>query len=142
MATTSVNFKTYVDQACRAAEEFANIYYETMDKRRRVLTKLYLDKATLVWNGNAVSGQTALAEFFEMLPSSDFQVTTFDCQPVHEQATLNHNTILVVTCGSVKFDGSKQQYFNQNFLLTAQTTNNNTVWKIASDCFRFQDCPN
>ncbi|XP_032993864.1 NTF2-related export protein 2 isoform X3 [Lacerta agilis] len=139
---TSVNFKTYVDQACRAAEEFANIYYETMDKRRRVLTKLYLDKATLVWNGNAVSGQAALAEFFEMLPSSDFQVTTFDCQPVHEQATQNHNTILVVTCGSVKFDGSKQQYFNQNFLLTAQTTNNNTVWKIASDCFRFQDCPN
>ncbi|XP_032993863.1 NTF2-related export protein 2 isoform X2 [Lacerta agilis] len=107
-----------------------------------VLTKLYLDKATLVWNGNAVSGQAALAEFFEMLPSSDFQVTTFDCQPVHEQATQNHNTILVVTCGSVKFDGSKQQYFNQNFLLTAQTTNNNTVWKIASDCFRFQDCPN
>ncbi|XP_034969986.1 NTF2-related export protein 2 [Zootoca vivipara] len=139
---TSVNFKTYVDQACRAAEEFANIYYETMDKRRRVLTKLYLDKATLVWNGNAVSGQAALAEFFEMLPSSDFQVTTFDCQPVHEQATQNHNTILVVTCGSVKFDGSKQQYFNQNFLLTAQTTNNNTVWKIASDCFRFQDYPN
>lgn len=49
----------------------------------QVLTKLYLDKATLVWNGNAVSGQAALAEFFEMLPSSDFQVTTFDCQPVH-----------------------------------------------------------
>lgn len=30
------DFKTYVDQACRAAEEFVNIYYETMDKRRRV----------------------------------------------------------------------------------------------------------
>ncbi|KAG6933479.1 nuclear transport factor 2 like export factor 2, partial [Chelydra serpentina] len=32
----SVNFKTYVDQTCRAAEEFVNIYYDTMDKRRRV----------------------------------------------------------------------------------------------------------
>lgn len=32
------DFKTYVDQACRAAEEFVNIYYETMDKRRRVCT--------------------------------------------------------------------------------------------------------
>ncbi|XP_077164428.1 NTF2-related export protein 2 [Paroedura picta] len=137
----AVDFKTYVDQACRAAEEFANIYYETMDKRRRVLTRLYLDKATLIWNGNAVSGQEALADFFEMLPSSEFQVTLFDCQPVHEQATLNQTTILVVTCGTVKFDGSKQRYFNQNFLLTAQTTNNNTVWKIASDCFRFQDWP-
>nr|XP_056715470.1 NTF2-related export protein 2 [Euleptes europaea] len=110
-----------------------------MDKRRRVLTKLYLDKATLVWNGNAVSGQEGLADFFEMLPSSDFQVTSFDCQPVHEQATLSQATVLVVTCGSVKFEGSKYRFFNQNFLLTAQTTNNNTVWRIASDCFRFQD---
>lgn len=49
----------------------------------QVLSRLYLDKATLVWNGNAVSGQDGLVEFFEMLPSSEFQVTTFDCQPVH-----------------------------------------------------------
>lgn len=47
------------------------------------LTRLYLDKATLVWNGNAVSGQDALGEFFETLPSSEFQVQTLDCQPVH-----------------------------------------------------------
>ncbi|XP_063169504.1 NTF2-related export protein 2 [Candoia aspera] len=134
-----VEFKTFVDQACRAAEEFANIYYETMDKRRRVLTRLYTDDATLVWNGNAISGQDALGKFFEMLPSSEFQVNTFDCQPVHEQATQNQTTVLVVTCGTVKFDGNKQQYFNQNFLLTAQTTNNNTVWKVMSDCLRFQE---
>ncbi|XP_025026280.1 NTF2-related export protein 2 isoform X2 [Python bivittatus] len=112
-----------------------------MDKRRRVLTRLYTDDATLVWNGNAISGQDALAKFFEMLPSSEFQVNTFDCQPVHEQATQNQTTVLVVTCGTVKFDGNKQQYFNQNFLLTAQTTNNNTVWKVMSDCLRFQECP-
>lgn len=49
----------------------------------QILTRLYTDDATLVWNGNAVSGQEALAKFFEMLPSSDFQVNTFDCQPVH-----------------------------------------------------------
>lgn len=49
------------------------------------LTRLYLDKATLVWNGNAVSGHDALGEFFESLPSSEFQVHTLDCQPVHGQ---------------------------------------------------------
>ncbi|KAL6083170.1 hypothetical protein STEG23_007586 [Scotinomys teguina] len=32
--SAAVNFKTRVDQACNAAEEFANLYYETMDKRR------------------------------------------------------------------------------------------------------------
>ncbi|KAM9127026.1 NTF2-related export protein 2 [Pangshura tecta] len=135
----SVNFKTCVDQTCRAAEEFVNIYYETMDKRRRVLARLYLDKATLVWNGNAVSGQEALKEFFELLPSSEFQVNMLDCQPVHEQATQSQTTVLVVTCGRVKFDGNKQRYFTQNFLLTAQPTPTSTMWKIASDCFRFQD---
>lgn len=38
-----------------------------------------------MWNGNAVSGQDALGEFFESLPSSEFQVQTLDCQPVHGQ---------------------------------------------------------
>lgn len=36
MISSLQDFKTYVDQACRAADEFVNIYYETMDKRRRV----------------------------------------------------------------------------------------------------------
>ncbi|XP_002763202.1 NTF2-related export protein 2 isoform X1 [Callithrix jacchus] len=139
LMASSVDFKTYVDQACRAAEEFVNIYYETMDKRRRALTRLYLDKATLIWNGNVVSGLDALNNFFDALPSSEFQVNMLDCQPVHEQATQSQTTVLVVTSGTVKFDGNKQHYFNQNFLLTAQSTPNNTVWKIASDCFRFQD---
>uniref|UniRef100_A0A2K6U1R8 Nuclear transport factor 2 like export factor 2 n=3 Tax=Saimiri boliviensis TaxID=27679 RepID=A0A2K6U1R8_SAIBB len=139
LMATSVDFKTYVDQACRAAEEFVNIYYETMDKRRRALSRLYLEKATLIWNGNAVSGLDALNNFFDTLPSSEFQVNMLDCQPVHEQATQSQTTVLVVTSGTVKFDGNKQHYFNQNFLLTAQSTPNNTVWKIASDCFRFQD---
>lgn len=136
---TAVDFKTYVDQACRAAEEFVNIYYDTMDKRRRALPRLYLDKATLIWNGNVVTGLDALANFFDVLPSSEFQVNMLDCQPVHEQATQAQTTVLVVTSGTVKFDGNKQHFFNQNFLLTAQSTPNNTVWKIASDCFRFQD---
>ncbi|XP_005404724.1 PREDICTED: NTF2-related export protein 2 isoform X2 [Chinchilla lanigera] len=138
----AVDFKTYADQACKAAEEFVNIYYETMDKRRRALVRLYLDKATIVWNGNVVVGLDAINNFLEMLPSSEFQVNTLDCQPVHEQATQSQNTVLVVTSGTVKFDGNRQHYFNQNFLLTAQATPSSTVWKIASDCFRFQDWAN
>lgn len=58
-----------------------------------------------------------------------------------EQATQGQTTLLVVTGGTVKFEGNKPRFFNQNFLLTAQATPNNDqpVWKIASDCFRFQD---
>ncbi|XP_022607506.1 NTF2-related export protein 2 [Seriola dumerili] len=142
--TSTLDFRTHVDQSCRYSEEFVNIYYDCMDKKRRNLTRLYLDKATLVWNGNAVSGQDSLGEFFESLPSSEFQVHTLDCQPVHEQATQGQTTLLVVTGGTVKFEGNKPRFFNQNFLLTAQASPNNDqpVWKIASDCFRFQDWNN
>ncbi|KAB0341098.1 hypothetical protein FD754_018024 [Muntiacus muntjak] len=126
----SVDFKTYVDQACRVAEEFVNAYCSTTDKRRRLLSRLYMGAATLVWNGNA---------FFEMLPSSEFQINVVDCQPVHDEATPRQTTVLVVSCGTVKFEGNKQRDFNQNFSLTAQASPSNTVWKIASDCFRFQD---
>uniref|UniRef100_A0A803KFD7 NTF2-related export protein n=1 Tax=Xenopus tropicalis TaxID=8364 RepID=A0A803KFD7_XENTR len=134
-----LDFRTDVDLACRAAEEFVNLYYETIDKRRRQLIKLYTDTATLVWNGNPISGQDSLVEFFEMLPSSEFQVNMFDCHPVHEQATQGQKTVLVVAHGIVKFEGNKHHYFNQNFLLSLHATPTNSVWKIASDCFRFQD---
>ncbi|XP_063287054.1 NTF2-related export protein 2 [Pelobates fuscus] len=135
----SSDFRTDVNLACRAADEFVNLYYETIDKRRRQLTKLYMDTATMVWNGNAISGQAALVEFFEMLPSSEYQVSMFDCQPVCEQATQGQKTVLVVAHGSVKFEGNKPHYFNQNFLLSLHATATSNVWKIASDCFRFQD---
>ncbi|XP_001376018.3 NTF2-related export protein 2 isoform X1 [Monodelphis domestica] len=135
----AADFKTNADQACRAAEEFVNVYYDTIDKRRQMMTRLYLDNATLIWNGNVVNGQEALGKFFDALPASEFQINVIDCQPVHEQATQNQTTVLVVTCGTVKFDGNKHRYFNQNFLLTAQVMPNSIVWKIASDCFRFQD---
>lgn len=138
----SNDFRTDADLACRAAEEFVSLYYETIDKRRRQLIKLYMDTATLVWNGNPISGQNALIEFFEMLPSSEFSVNMFDCQPVHELATQGQKTVLVVAHGSVKFEGNKHHYFNQIFLLTLHTTPSNSVWKIASDCFRFQDWAN
>ncbi|CAO2622837.1 NTF2-related export protein 2 [Lemmus lemmus] len=110
-----------------------------MDKRRHALVRLYLDTATLTWNGNVVAGLEALSNFFEMLPCSEFQINMLDCQPVHEQATQSHPTILVVTSGVVKFDGNRKHFFNQNFLLTKHNTSHSTVWKIASDCFRFQD---
>ncbi|KAM7320699.1 hypothetical protein ACRRTK_019952 [Alexandromys fortis] len=73
----SVDLKTYVDQACRTAEEFVNVYYTTMDKWW-LLSRLYMGTATLVWNGNAVTGQESLNEFFELLPSSEFQINVVD----------------------------------------------------------------
>lgn len=51
-----------------------------------------------------------------------------------DQAIPGQTTVLVVVEGLVKFDGHKAEHFSQNFLLTAE---GGTVWKVASDCFRF-----
>ncbi|XP_077984288.1 NTF2-related export protein 2-like [Glandiceps talaboti] len=133
MAAT--DFKSKVDQACEAAEKFHKLYYETFDRRRSNLSKLYLDSASLVWNGNACNGSEEVAKFFEQLPTSSFKVDTLDCHPVLEEATGGRISILVTVNGTVKFDGSRVNGFNQNFVLTTQ----DSVWKIASDCLRFQE---
>lgn len=51
-----------------------------------------------------------------------------------DQAIPGQTTVLVVVEGLVKYDGHKIHRFSQNFLLTAE---GGTVWKVASDCFRF-----
>ncbi|EGW01361.1 NTF2-related export protein 1 [Cricetulus griseus] len=76
---------------------------------------------------------------FSCCVMGEFQINVVDCQPVHEEATPSQTTVLLMICGSVKFEGNKQWDFNQNFILTAQASPTNTVWMIASDCFRFQD---
>ena len=42
------------DKIQQAAETFSTIYYKKMDSERHNMDKLYLDTATLAWNGNPV----------------------------------------------------------------------------------------
>ena len=76
-----------------------------MDKRRWALTRLNLDKAILIWNGNVTIGLEDLI-FFEMLPSSESQANLLNCWPVCEQATQASTTVPSVASGTVKFDGN------------------------------------
>lgn len=48
----------------------------------QMLSKLYMNNAKLVWNGNFVEGITDILEFLEKLPSTETSVDTFDCQPL------------------------------------------------------------
>ncbi|KAJ8971905.1 hypothetical protein NQ317_010975 [Molorchus minor] len=74
--------KVKIDQACRIAEEFTKLYYDTVDKRRHVLHKLYLDTGLLAWNGNGVTGSENIQKFIIDLPPSDHSVITLDAQPI------------------------------------------------------------
>lgn len=99
------------------------------------MSKLYSENTTIVWNGNLVKGGSAkVTEFFNNLPATEHTLHSLDCQPVSDQAIPGQTTVLVVVEGLVKYDGLKMHRFSQNFLLTAE---GGTLWKVASDCFRF-----
>ncbi|XP_051163495.1 NTF2-related export protein [Leptopilina boulardi] len=124
-----------IDQACRTGEEFTKVYYESLDKRRHLISKLYLDTATMIWNGNGVDGKDAIQKFWIELPSSDHNIITLDAQPITGPAVANQLTFLLKVSGMAKYQDKSPRPFNQNFLITAI----GDKWKIVSDCFRMQE---
>lgn len=100
-----------------------------------MLQKLYLDTATIVWNGNAVKGLDEIIKFYDTLPTTEHNLDSLDCQPLTDHISGGQMTICVKTFGKVKYDKNRSKIFHQNFLLTSV----NNVWKIVSDSFRFQE---
>ncbi|GLH07300.1 NTF2-related export protein [Gryllus bimaculatus] len=128
--------RTKVEQACRTAEEFIKHYYEGLDRRRNVMSRLYLDTATLLWNGNGIAGKEFIQKFFENLPSTDHVVSSIDSQPLTTGTTCHFPlTIVVSVSGFIAFCQEQPQAFQQQLLITAE----GDKWKIVSDCFRFQE---
>ncbi|XP_052720887.1 NTF2-related export protein 2-like isoform X2 [Crassostrea angulata] len=124
-----------IDQASEAGEQFAKLYYETYDKKRHMLNKLYLDTATMVWNGNGLSGLENIQKYLEGLPVTEHRMESLDCQPISDKVSGGQFSIIVKTYGTVKYQNRKSKTFHQNFMLTSQ----NNVWRVVSDSFRFQD---
>ncbi|PBC34935.1 NTF2-related export protein isoform X1 [Apis dorsata] len=131
----SKDLKTKIDQACRTAEEFTKLYYESLDKRRYLISRLYLDTATLIWNGNGIEGKDNIQKFWTDLPPSDHSVFTLDAQPITGPEVADQLTFLVKVGGQVKYDDKTSKSFNQSFLIAAM----GDKWKIVSDCFRVQE---
>lgn len=129
------DLKNKIDQACHTAEEFTKLYYESVDKRRHLMSRYYLDTGVLVWNGNGTVGKDLIQKFFEGLPPSEHTLTSLDSQPVLDIAVANQLTFLILVCGFVKFQDKLSRPFQQNFTVTAQ----GDKWKIVSDCFRLQE---
>ncbi|XP_011299326.1 NTF2-related export protein [Fopius arisanus] len=129
------DLKPKIDQACRVAEEFTKLYYESLDKRRFMISRLYLDTASLIWNGNGTEGKDAIQKFWLDLPATDHTITTLDAQPITGPAVSEQLTFLVKVSGQVKYQEKTPRPFTQNFLITAV----GDKWKIVSDCFRMQE---
>ncbi|XP_046651063.1 NTF2-related export protein 1-like [Daphnia pulicaria] len=129
-----VDKRVLIDEACSTAQEFTKLYYECLDKKRNLVSRLYMDTAVLVWNGSSVAGNMVIQAFLEKLPVSDHQIISLDAQPVHDEAIKGQSTIMVTVAGIVRYEKKPAQPFCQDFLITAQESK----WKVVSDCLRFQ----
>lgn len=127
--------QTQIDQACRTAEEFTELYYDSVDRKRHLISRLYMDTAVLVWNGNGTTGKEEIQKFFAELPTSSHTYSCFDSQQIPGSAVGNKLAYVIKTAGNVSFQGRQARLFQQNFIITAE----GDKWKIVSDCFRFQE---
>lgn len=48
----------------------------------QLISRMYMDTATLMWNGNGVVGKDNIQKFWTDLPSSEHTITTLDAQPI------------------------------------------------------------
>lgn len=127
-----------VAEACESGKQFAQIFYEKLDKGRHHFYKLFHENATLVWNGRATVGRESICEFYEKLPSSESSVTCVDSQPAPELAELNGQKLLCITVyGRCVFRGSPRAcVFTEVFTLVAEPGSEKNVWKVVSDTYR------
>lgn len=126
--------RSNIEESSRTAEDFTKLYYESLDKKRHQMSRLYLDNGVAVWNGNDITGKDNIQKFFESLPATEHTVVTVDAQPVIDEAVSSQRTLLLIVSGSIRVNNSSKP-FQQTFMVTAQ----GDKWKIVSDCFRIQD---
>lgn len=126
--------RTNIEESSRTAEDFTKLYYESLDKKRHQMSRLYLDNGVAVWNGNDITGKDNIQKFFETLPATEHTVVTVDAQPVIDEAVSSQRTLLLIVSGTIRINNSSKP-FQQTFMVTAQ----GDKWKIVSDCFRIQD---
>ena len=123
-------------EACDGGKQFAEIFYQTLDKGRHAMSGLFWEAASLIWNGNGIKGKSEIVSFYEKLPLSDTQLWTVDAHPILDLPGFNgQHTICVICGGRIRF-GESSKMFTESFILTAEG-DEKKVWKIVSDTFRY-----
>jgi len=134
MATSAAAVVEADTAVCQSAQKFSKLFYEAFDRRRNLVSKMYTDHASMVWNGEPLQGQSEIAKFIEKLPESEHTIRSLDAHHVNEQAMQGQKTILLLVAGLATYGGMLRS-FTQTFVLVQE----DNVWKIASDRFRFID---
>jgi hypothetical protein len=63
-------------------DQFAKMFYSSLDTSRQDLKHLYHDESKVVWNGQPLLGREKVSAFLSELPPSRHDLSSLDCQPV------------------------------------------------------------
>ncbi|XP_017086119.1 NTF2-related export protein-like isoform X2 [Drosophila eugracilis] len=127
--------KNKVEICASRVRNFAVLYYTFIDKKRHQIGSLYLENATISWNGNGANGREMIVRFIDGLPPSKHYFTNVDAQPILDPVVGELTTYLIQVGGNVEFGDQSPRFFQQSFIVTIE----NDFWKIISDCYRMQD---
>uniref|UniRef100_A0A914ZSK1 NTF2-related export protein n=2 Tax=Parascaris TaxID=6254 RepID=A0A914ZSK1_PARUN len=119
--------------ACKEAERLTERYYNAVDRVRNKVNFLYVDSATLLWNGNLVEGIDNIARFWESIPATEHSLSSVNCQMGIEEVN-GCQPLIVLSVGTVVIGGMTHA-FSQTFVLVTD----DGKYKILSDRFRFID---
>ncbi|PWW76223.1 NTF2-like protein [Tuber magnatum] len=119
------------------ATKFTDSYYEAINTKRASLENFYDPNASIVWNGNPMTGGVAFAAFFERMPATHYDVQSYDSQPMLVPGTTGGPcNYMVIVSGSVKYGDSKEQRgFSETFVLKPSSTDPNR-YVVATQGFR------
>src|SRR5699024_2967928 len=92
-----------IDDGYKAGQEFAKLFYTTLDKKRHLIGNIFQEESTLIWDGNKHTGQAKISKFYEELPVSQTDLTSVDCQPMAPGFVEGRTVIQVLVSGEMKF---------------------------------------
>lgn len=127
-----------INQACEASTKFAQIFYHKLDKESRdALGELYMDSATLLWNGECIKGKKGIIEHYKNLPPTSITLQSLDTQTMPMMGDLG-DLLTIVVGGKITYtstgDTNKETTFGQTFIVVAH----GGLFKIVSDNLRLQ----
>ena len=71
-----------VSVVAEGGDQFAKMFYSSLDTNRQDLKHLYHDESKVVWNGQPLLGREKVSAFLIELPPSRHELSSLDCQPV------------------------------------------------------------
>ncbi|OAF69924.1 NTF2-related export protein 2 [Intoshia linei] len=112
-------------------------YYEFVEKNNyNKLKYMYATNAEFIWNGNCLTNQENIVDFYRQMPQSKFQILSMDAQPTFK-ANCYPNSIsyMVSVSGNVTYTLLEEKHHFTHYFFLSQV--DGTI-KIVKEVYRTQ----